>query len=274
MNQACKKHTISSDNNTEPTQLSRDSSILYSLNLKNGQILDSSVYLNNASVIRSSYKIFEDSKASWIEFGTEYNGEDGIFGDYSNAPFLFLHLPEKKLKNTMTIYLELKNSPTSAPNLQYWDTTDNGIIASLGNVAYNNQTGPINLFYSFQRNKLYTGGDFWIRRVDWKTSDRSCNETNSSYYELYNMFPVNEASNLPFSVTQTLKFLFVSDGLNTSFYVNGYKFYSDFSAQPISIEKCQEANNSFSLLVNRGIWLKNIKIWNRALSNDELGKFK
>jgi hypothetical protein len=256
---AAQESCVKSGNNngSNNTNQSSDTSLLFALNVTANGFNDASMYKNAIQINNSSSKITTINGVNFLEFGTEFNQ----VGGFSNtpSPSVYSALPNNKFQTGATIYIEVMNSINNS-NTLYKDTTSYNLAASIGIPA---GSGNINFFYS--------NSTYWVRRLDWRTYTSPCNTSGSSYIEFNSFATSGHTPNIPLSITKTLKLVgTVSKISNTvNIYING-ALYDTFPISDISFNGCPTISNGFIFCTQRGTLLKNLKVWNRALSQTEI----
>jgi hypothetical protein len=107
---------------TDGNTIEKDTSLLFALNIGSSSISDTSVY-KDVITINNTTLSFQNNA---LGFAEDYDEFDPL-----HEPFIRIQLPEKKLSNKLTAFIELKNSLQNSKS-DYGDTSNYYIWATLG----------------------------------------------------------------------------------------------------------------------------------------------
>jgi hypothetical protein len=240
---------------TDGNTIEKDTSLLFALNIGSSSISDTSVY-KDVITINNTTLSFQNNA---LGFAEDYDEFDPL-----HEPFIRIQLPEKKLSNKLTAFIELKNSLQNSKS-DYGDTSNYYIWATLGEYATHLQnTWDMGLEKNIGMSADNVPGKGWF---GWKGSDNTdCNSPNMSPNSPVNPY-LKYAQDIPFGVTNFTKMIFVLNDNTAQFYVNGRLIASENNTST-NLGRCN--NNVFVLISARGSLIKNFKIWNKALTEAEI----
>ncbi|KIC90814.1 hypothetical protein [Flavihumibacter sp. ZG627] len=233
-----------------PTNV-KDPSLIFSLAINNG-VSDTSSYKSIVAFRDARPIYFKEGSVNLAEFATDRH-------EYPNTPAIEVKMPNEKFSNSITVFLEVKNSETSGSIDGYYaGDTDHYIRGGFSN--YRDGFLRLSDDFSFASEKT-SWDEIGGHNLYFPSASSDCINYNHYKGLIGKTFNLNTSN---FS-----RIAIVLDNRVGNIYVNQESTLSLEINEPIILNRCK-LNTEFTIQFGRGSILKKLKVYNRALTSSEL----